>query len=200
MNTAHSLDVARLPTYGYGSRSLTWWATIGMMLIEGTVFLAAVATYFYLRTRVSHWPPEDPPPALFYGTLNLIIMLVSGVPNHLLSRATHGERLGAVRLWLTVITLFSLVFLLVRTFEYLHLNTTYTGSAYGSIVFALLTLHTAHVLTDTIDTAVLTALMFGQRPEGRRFVDVAENCMYYWFVIVSWIPVYLTIYVAPRLL
>jgi cytochrome c oxidase subunit I+III len=192
------LDVSHLPTYGYGTRSLTWWGTMGMMLIEGTVFLAAIATYFYLRTRVNLWPPEDPPPDLFFGTLNLIIMLLSGVPNHLLSRATHCERLGAVRLWLVAGVLFSLAFLLVRTFEFLFLNTTYTGSAYGSIVFALLTLHTAHVLTDSIDTVVLTALMFAEKPEGRRFVDVSENCMYYWFVILSWIPIYLTIYIAPR--
>jgi heme/copper-type cytochrome/quinol oxidase subunit 3 len=199
VNTPATLHVGRLPTYGYGSRSLTWWATLGMVLIEGTVFLAGIASYFYLRDRVPDWPPEGSPPALRYGTVNLAIMLLSGIANHRLARAAHRERLHAVRGWIIVGTLFSVAFLLVRVFEYLALNTTYTGSAYGSIVFALLTLHTVHILTDFIDTVVLAVLMFTGPLEGRRYVDVAENCMYYWFVILSWIPMYLTIYVAPRL-
>jgi len=48
---SRNVDVAHLPTYGYGSRALTWWGTGGMMVIEGTVFLGAIAAYLYLRTR-----------------------------------------------------------------------------------------------------------------------------------------------------
>lgn len=78
-------------------------------------------------------------------------------------------------------------------------STNYTGSAYGSITFALLVLHTAHLATDFIDTAVLAVLMHTGPLEGRRFVDISENSLYWRFVVVSWIPVYLTIYIAPRL-
>jgi cytochrome c oxidase subunit I+III len=35
--------------------------------------------------------------------------------------------------------------------------------------------------------------------EGRRFVDVEENAFYWYFVVIAWIPVWFTIYVAPRL-
>jgi cytochrome c oxidase subunit 3 len=34
------------------------------------------------------------------------------------------------------------------------------GNAYGSITWLLLGLHTTHILTDLIDTLVLTCLMF----------------------------------------
>lgn len=27
-----------------------------------------------------------------------------------------------------------------------------------------------------------------------------ENCLYWWFVVLTWVPIYLTIYIAPRLL
>ena len=45
-SSALVLDVHTLPTYGYGHRSLMWWSTMGLMLIEGTVFAIAVMMYF----------------------------------------------------------------------------------------------------------------------------------------------------------
>ena len=55
-----------------------------------------------------------------------------------------------------------------------------------------------HLLTDFIDTVVLTALMFTSRISGRRFADVSENALYWWFVVASWVVIYSTIYIAPR--
>ena len=195
-----NIDVSRLPTYGYGSRALTWWGTSGMMLIEGMVFVAAMASYFYLRMRSIHWPPTGEPPQLLWGTLNLGILGLSAFANQWTKRRGEREDLRGTRIGMTACVAFGMVLLGIRIQEYLGLNTTYTGSAYGSITFALLTLHTVHLLTDFIDTVVLAVLMFTGPLEGRRFVDVSENCLYWWFVVVSWIPIYLTIYIAPRVL
>jgi heme/copper-type cytochrome/quinol oxidase subunit 3 len=60
-------------------------------------------------------------------------------------------------------------------------------------------LHTIHLVTDFIDTVVLTALMFTGAISGRRFVDVHENTLYWWFVVVSWLFIYATVYLAPRI-
>jgi cytochrome c oxidase subunit III len=193
------IDVSRLPTYGYGSRALTWWGTAGMMLIEGIVFVAAMAAYFYLRLHADQWPTGSAPPDLFWGTLNLVLLLVSAIPNQWAKRRAEREDVRGTRLGITLCAMFGLVLLGIRVLEYRHLNTTYTGSAYGSISFALLTLHTVHLLTDFIDTVVLTVLMFTGPLEGKRFVDLSENCLYWWFVVMTWIPIYLTIYIAPRL-
>jgi heme/copper-type cytochrome/quinol oxidase subunit 3 len=47
---------------------------------------------------------------------------------------------------------------------------------------------------------VLAALFFFSAPlEGRRYVDVAENGMYWYFVVWSWVPIYALIYLMPRL-
>ena len=45
---------------------------------------------------------------------------------------------------------------------------------------------------------VLTALICTGHAEPKRMVDVSENALYWYFVVFSWIPVYLTIYFAPR--
>jgi heme/copper-type cytochrome/quinol oxidase subunit 3 len=193
------LDVSHLPTYAFGHRSLMWWGTLGMIAIEGTVFVLAIVTYFYLRGLSPQWPPGAPPPALSYGTLNVIVLLLSGIPNHWCKKAAKAEDLARTRIALVLAVAFGTALLVVRAFEFTALNVRWDDSAYGSIVYGLLTLHTAHLLTDFVDTVVLTVLMFKGPLEGKRFVDVSENSDYWWFVIVSWIPVYATIYLAARM-
>ncbi|QOL50052.1 cytochrome c oxidase subunit 3 [Massilia litorea] len=196
--TTHDIDVARLPTYVYGSHSMMWWGTMGLMLIEGTVFAITVVVYFYLRSHSQTWPVNRAP-ELFWGGLNTLIMLASLVPNQLAKRAAEREDKQRARWWLVACLLFALTFLVVRVFEFGALNTRWDSNAYGSVVWMLLALHTTHLVTDTIDTTVLAVLMFTGPLEGKRFVDVSENAMYWYFVVGSWLPIYAVIYWGARL-
>jgi heme/copper-type cytochrome/quinol oxidase subunit 3 len=197
--TRRILDVSALPTYAFGHRSLMWWGTMGMILIESTVFVLAIVTYFYLRERSYTWPVGGVPPDLFYGTINTAVLLASAIPNYFASKAAESENLAGVKLWLVVCIAFATVFLGIRVFEFAALQTSWNTSAYGSIVFALMVLHTIHVVTDFLDTIVLTVLMFTGPLSGRRFVDVGENAAYWWFVVISWLFIYATVYWAPRI-
>jgi cytochrome c oxidase subunit 3 len=192
------LDVSGLPTYAYGNRSLMWWGTMGMILIESTVFALAIVTYFYLRERSDLWPPHGDPPALLYGTLNTLVLLVSLIPNQWTKTAAEEENLPAVRIGLTLCVTFAVAFVILRGFEFGALHTSWNDSAYGSIVYALLILHTIHLVTDLIDSIVLTVLMYTGPLSGRRFVDVSENAFYWYFVVGSWLLIYATVYWAPR--
>jgi cytochrome c oxidase subunit III len=49
-----------------------------------------------------------------------------------------------------------------------------------------------------VDTGVLAVLMATGPVDKARFVDVSENGLYWYFVVLWWLPVYLTIYFAPR--
>lgn len=196
--STHDINVARLPTYVYGSRSMMWWGTMGLMLIEGTVFAITVVVYFYLRSHSSTWPVNRAP-ELFWGGVNTAIMLGSLLPNWLAKRAAEREDKQGARKWLVACLFFALAFLVVRVFEFGALNTRWDSNAYGSVVWMLLALHTTHLVTDTIDTAVLAVLMFTGPLEGKRFVDVSENAMYWYFVVGSWLPIYAVIYWGARL-
>jgi cytochrome c oxidase subunit 3 len=197
---SNSIDVRQLPSYGFSYRSLMWWGTLGMMAIEGTVFALTVATYFYLRSHATNWPMGVLPPDLSWGTLNTVILLASMLPNHLAKKAAEEHDVSGVRLWIIVSLAFALAFLAVRVMEFATLNVRWDSSAYGSVVWTLLGFHTAHLATDAADTLVLGVLFFTGPLEGRRFVDVSENSMYWYFVVWTWIPIYLTIYWGARAL
>ncbi|MBG9387615.1 cytochrome c oxidase subunit 3 [Caenimonas aquaedulcis] len=193
-----TLDVSGLPSFRFSHHSPMWWGTLGMIAIEGTVFALAIASYFYLRMHSNTWPMFALPPDLFWGTLNTAVMLGSLVPNQLAKSASERLDLPAVRLWLSVALVFAFLFLGVRVMEFASLNVRWDSNAYGSIVWTLLGLHTTHLITDTIDTTVLDVLFFTGPLDGRRFVDVSENCFYWYFVVGSWLPIYLVIYWGAR--
>jgi cytochrome c oxidase subunit 1/cytochrome c oxidase subunit I+III len=201
MSQPATLDVSRLPPGAFGYRSLMWWGTLGICLIEGMAFALAIAAYFYLRTRTPHWPPEGiAPPGLPWGTVNIVLLVASGIPNELAKRAAEKVDLRGVRLWLVVCLVFGVGFNAVRVLEFKALNVLWNTDAYGSAVWLLLGLHTTHIVTDVLDTAILTALMFIGPIEEKRFVDVSENSVYWYFVVGAWLPIYGVIYWAPRLI
>ena len=196
---AATLDVSHLAPGAFGHRSILWWGTLGIVLIEGTMFGLMFGTYFYLRMRNATWPANVPPPDLKWGTLNLLVLFASAVPNELAKKAAERIDLRSVRLWLIVCLLFGVAFNVIRALEFTALNVRWDTNAYGSVVWMLLGLHTTHILTDVLDTGVLTVLMITGPIEEKRFVDVSENSLYWYFVVFTWVPVYAVIYLAPRL-
>jgi heme/copper-type cytochrome/quinol oxidase subunit 3 len=194
------IDASGLPSYGFSHRSMMWWGTFGMIAIEGTVFALAIVAYFYVRTRVSEWPPSALPPELTWGTANTLLMLASCIPNHWTKRAAEAEDLPKVRVGMWICVMFGVGFLILRGLEFTALNVRWDTNAYGSAVWMLLALHTVHVATDFWDTAVLAVLMMSDRIEGKRYVDVSENAMYWYFVVIAWLPIYAIIYFGARVL
>ncbi|MCA1408747.1 cytochrome c oxidase subunit 3 [Ensifer sp. IC3342] len=194
------LDVSKLPLHGLSTASPTWWGTCAFMLIEGSGFALAIAVYFYLMSLAPNWPIDTPPPDLFAGTMLTLLLLASIVPNMLVSRWAKARALAKVRVGLIVMALLQAAPLALRIFEFPAMHVSWDENAYGSIVWTLLGLHTAHVITDLIDTLVLTCLMFTRYGDNtRRYGDVEDNCLYWNFVIVVWLPLYVCIYWVPRL-
>ncbi len=200
MTQRRELNVAELPTVVFSHRSLIWWGTAGLMAIEGTMFAITVASYFYLRTRSSDWPPGLLPPRLTAGTLNLAVFLLSLIPNVWTQKVSERRDLKSTQIGLVIMTLIGIVNIALRVWEFPSLMSTWDANAYASVTWMLLGLHTVHVVTDWYDTAVLTVLMFSNRVEGRRFMDTSENADYWYFVVFTWVPIWAVIYLAPRIL
>jgi heme/copper-type cytochrome/quinol oxidase subunit 3 len=192
------LDLSMLPNVTFATRSLTWWGTIGMMAIEGGVFALVIAAYFYLHSRSQDWPPGVLPPDLTWGTVNTVIFLLSVIPTEWYRRRARKGDLGAVRLGLILATFIGVANLAVRYLELRHLNCDWSQTAYGSAVWLLMGLHITHLLTDWVETVVLTVLFYSPHIEGKRFVDAEENASYWYFVVLTWLPIYLVLYWAPR--
>jgi cytochrome c oxidase subunit III len=194
-------DLSELPTSKFGTSSLTWWGILGFMVIEGAGFALAFAAYFFIMGHEQGWPPEArKAPELLYGTLFTIIILLSEYPNTLIKKAARARDVPTIRILMPVMIAVGVLLLVVRGFEFNNLNCRWTDDAYSSIIWAILLLHTVHILTDWMDTIVLWALMMTNLGwEPRRLVDTDENSLYWRYVWLLWLPIYAMIYWVPRL-
>lgn len=143
--TRPAIDVSDLTTYGFGHRSVAWWGTMGLVAIEGAVFALMIVNYFYLKGRSPHWPPGFHPPDMTWGTINTVVLLASVIPNQLTKSAAEKMDVAKVRIWLPLALIFAVAFSLIRIFEFQSLNVWWDSNAYGSAVWTLMGLHTAHL-------------------------------------------------------
>jgi heme/copper-type cytochrome/quinol oxidase subunit 3 len=191
--------VNELPTYGFGSQSGPWWGAMAFIALEGMGFAIAIAAYLYLYAVNPTWPLNSPPPDLWPGSLETIVFILSIIPNELVNRRARRHDLRGVRIGLIIMTLIGLGLLVIRGFEFAHLNTRWNLDAYGSVVWVVLGLHTTHLATDVADSIVLTVLMFTRHASPRRFSDVTDNVFYWNFVVIAWLPLYVLLDWTPRL-
>ncbi|TJV47873.1 MAG: cytochrome C oxidase subunit III [Mesorhizobium sp.] len=193
------IDVSGLPTYAFGSRVTPWWGTFSFCLLEGTGFALGIGGYLYLAVTNTHWAKDAVPLNLVWSTAFTLVLVASAIPNFLIKRTALQENLRLVRLLLLAMSSVGLVLIILRIMEFSALPVRWSDNAYGSFIWLLLGLHGVHVLTDVADTLVLTVLMFTRHGMGKRFSDAEDNAFYWYFVVLSWLPLYAVLYWLPRL-
>jgi cytochrome c oxidase subunit 3 len=193
-------DLSALPDSADGARSLLWWSNLGFMLIEGTGFALTAGAYLYLQSQSPAWPPAgDARPDLFWSSLFTIGLLASQWPNLWLLKQARRKDERAVRIGALAMVVIGAVLLVARGYEFAHLNVRWDRDAYGSVTWLLMLLHTTHVITDLLETGVITLWLYTHSVGDDQFADVEDNANYWGFVVFAWLPIYALVYWAPRL-
>jgi heme/copper-type cytochrome/quinol oxidase subunit 3 len=199
MTQRPALDVSDLPSVVLGHRDPLWWGVVGLMAIESTVFALTAVTYFYLRGGAVEWPPPGSEMPLAIGTANLIALLVSVLPMHLVNQAGGRGEMKKARFWLIIATTIGALSLVLRCYEFGGMTFRYNSHAYGSIVWTIFGLHTLHLITSFGENGSFLALLFKGPIEDKHRLDVRLNGLYWYFVVASWVPLYTFLYWDPGL-
>lgn len=195
------LDLRRLPSRPKGVDAPEWWGIMALVVIEATVFTAAIASYFHLKLRNPEWPPPGiHDPELLMPTLNTLLLILSAVPAWLSVRGMRKDSERPARIGLPVGIGMLAVFLALKIYEYAGKPWGATTHAYGSMVMFMSGLHMAHVGAVIIKTSVIYTYLRTGRIEPDRPAPLEANAAYWYFVILVWLPLYATIYLSPRFL
>ncbi|MDB5451934.1 MAG: cytochrome oxidase subunit [Caulobacteraceae bacterium] len=192
-------DLASLPDSAFGARTLMWWGVLGFILIEGGGFALACGSYLFLMSHTDPWPPHYAQPPLLVSTLLAAMAVASELPNIWTKRMALRKNERGVQIGLVVMSLIGVALVAMRFWEFHVLNVRWDDNAYGSIVWALLFLHTTHLVTDLSDTIVVAVFTFTHEVDDDRFADIADNAVYWRFVVFAWLPIYALLYWVPRL-
>ena len=190
----------RDPDPGFGHHAPRWWGNWFIMLIEGAAFAALAVTYFYIWRNFDTWPPTATlVPDLGVSTINVTVLVASVLPMwHVARLALRHDKPQVLGIWLLVCVLFGVSAAILRVMEFKAVHTRWDANAYGTIVWAILAVHFAHILAATLETLVLVLLMFKGPVEDRHYSDIAVNAVYWYFMALSWVAFYLIVFLAPR--
>jgi heme/copper-type cytochrome/quinol oxidase subunit 3 len=193
-------EVRPLSTYATGSSATGWWGIAMLILIESTVFAGLIATYFYLFANATVWPPDGiSQPKLGLPIIYSIVLLASLVPAIMADLRLRNGNLAQMRLLRAVATLMLAIFLVLKAYEYINLDYRWDDGAYGSSVWVIAGFHTGHVITVMLKTFVTQTLAWKGFFNAERRSAVEGTTLYWAFVVLMWIPLFVTLYLFPHL-
>ncbi len=193
------VDVAKLDRGSVvGPRTPLFWGTLLLVAIEATCFAILFTTYFYVRNNFVEWPPEQRL-RLLPGALPTGALLLTLIPTHMYRKAACTHRFKRMRALFVIATVLSFLSVAARAFEIYALPFSWTGSAYASVVWTSIGLHTLEIATSAAESAFLCAVLFRRRIEVKTFEDVEASGLFSYFSILVWLPFALVFYLDGRL-
>ena len=181
------LNVGKLPRHATGMRTPLWWGTVLLIAIESTCFAVLFNSYLYVRNNFQEWPP-DARLTLWPGLLTTLALLLTLPPTFLYRRAACAERFRPMRTWLLVATALSFLSIALRVWEFRAVPFPWTGSAYASVVWTSLGMHTFEIVTGAVESVFMCAILFRSRIELKTFADVEASALFWFFSVLVWVP------------
>jgi heme/copper-type cytochrome/quinol oxidase subunit 3 len=193
------LDAGRLPAFSMGPRSPLFWGAMGVIFIEGTMFALCIAAYFYARLGVDVWPPPGTQfPHLLLPTIETVLLVLSVWPAYVGTKAAEQNDLTKTRSNMIYNAVLAIAAIVLRGYEWSTFNFNWKTDIHGSLVWSMLVLHTFDLGADVLLTLALIAISFTSRYNDSHRKGVDFDSMTWYFLVGIWIPLYLTIYVAPH--
>ena len=194
------MNVSALPDVVFGARDIMWWGTLGFVVIEGFTLVLTAAVYLYIQQNFATWPPEGTAdPSLGIPTAQLAVMLLSLPLMWWIGRAAHAYELGKVRNGLTLASVVALAFVALRILSAIYsLNVKWDSNAYGSAQWLILGSHFTLLLIEFIEVSGMALLFWFAPVEEKHFSDAADMAFYWYFMVLSWVPLYVLCFLVPR--
>ena len=190
------------PGEGFSHHAPIWWGNRLVMVVEAAGFAILDVAYFYIWRHSDTWPPTGTRvPDIAIGILSLSVLVVSILPMWHVSRlALRNDRPRVLGSWLLACALFGFAAAILRLMEFRGVHTRLNSNAYGAIVWSILAVHFAHILAGTLETLVLGIVMLRGPVEERHYGDITVNAAYWYFVALSWVGLWVIVYLAPRVI
>jgi len=165
------------------------WVGLASVLM---LFIALTSAYIVrgvpaLNGGQDDWIPIDMPPVLWADT---VILLLSSVSIELARRALGRNDYGGFKTWISLTTLFGVMFLAGQLLAWrqlsgqgIYINT----HPHSSFFYLLTSLHGVHLLGGVIALVFVTVAAYRMRISFRRRAVVSATAIYWHFMDGLWI-------------
>ena len=195
-----------LPVFTTGTKSITWWATLGLIVVLATTAATFIYAYFYIRLYSEQWPQGDiGKPSLLWPGLAYGLLLLAAAPQFL---ASHGwctrQSHRVLRIGLTAASLMALAFVVMQTIYLIRLGSAPAGfgpqkNAYASLFYLNTGMMLLYALTAAAcnATVLVRDLRAPNDPPDCRVLHLQVVGMISYFVAVLSAVIFAMLYVSP---
>jgi heme/copper-type cytochrome/quinol oxidase subunit 3 len=167
-------------------------AILALLAGEAMLFAGFVGSFLVYKLSAPFWPPPGLPRLPIRVTwVDTFILLGSGVTMDLAVRAVRRNRLGRLRLWLSVTALMGSTFLAVQGREWMRLiahSLHLSSGTYGATFYTLIGLHSLYVLCAVVWLLGVNVVAILGRFNAFRH-DPVDLCAIYWYFVCAVWPV-----------
>jgi len=162
-----------------------WWGVALLVASEGTLFGCIFGTYFYLRFKSVHWPPEGiPAPSTVVPLVLAGVLATTSVPMQLGYLAAKAGRARLAQLFLFAALFVQCGYFAMQMHLFVHDVRAYPPQlhAYTSITHLMVGADHFHVFVGLLLNLFLLAKLLDGRMTGYRLVGVRAGAFYWHFV------------------
>jgi heme/copper-type cytochrome/quinol oxidase subunit 3 len=183
---------------GYGRG---FWGVAVLIATEGMLFLALVATYFFLRATSNAWPPAgiELPKLDARAWIFTAVLLGSSIPILVAEPAVKRGQMRMVGIALALSALMGAAFLVNTIIDFRDLTFGWGTNAYGSIYYVIVGLHATHVAAGLAISIVVQVKLWRRLVDAEHHTSVEVFSLYWHFVDAVWIVVFTTVFISPHL-
>jgi heme/copper-type cytochrome/quinol oxidase subunit 3 len=189
-----------LPVFTTGTKSITWWATIGLIVVLATTAATFIYSYFYIRLYSEHWPQGGIEtqrlvwPAVAYG----LLLLAAGA-QFVASRSWRDRRHRPMRIALSAAAGLATAFTVMQTVALLRLNFTLQANAYASLFYLITGMMLLYALTAASCnvTVLVRDLCAPDDPPEARTLHLQVVALITSFLAALAVVIFATLYVSP---
>jgi len=187
---------SRSPGYDRG-----FWGMATLIATEGTIFLALLSSYFWLRASSERWPPlgTELPDLSARTWIFTGLLLGSSIPIFFADAAIERGSTAGLKAGLALSFTMGLAFLVNTFFDFQALEFGWDTHAYGSIFYVTVGLHALHVAAGLVFSLVIQAKAWLGFFDEENHAAVQVYSLYWHFVDGVWIFVFSSLFLSAHI-
>jgi cytochrome c oxidase subunit I+III len=183
------------------SKPLFYYGTLLFIVIEAMEYGALIASYFYIRSSFSAWPPGDMPmPALNIPTLAILLLLASLIPTYLGDEAIKKGDQRGLQINLIIETVLDLGFIALLWMDLGNIIFNWDENAYGSLYWVLVVGMLVLAAILVLEDLYVLVLAYRGFFNAERHWGVEAASLSSYFTVAVGLAIYLTVYISPYMI
>lgn len=180
------------------AQPIGWWGMAMFIVAEAVLFALLLASYFYLLTASTVWPPSGiEKPDLILPGIDTAILLSSSIPMFWATSAIRKGKIQQVSWALGLSFGLGFAFLIIQGYSLAQEPFTPRTNAYGSAFHSIESVHAAHLIVGMVLVSITLIRNGSGHFTPTRHLAVENTGMYWHFVDAVWIFVFLSLHVSP---